>query len=365
MTLAKPTRELTAEAYQHFAPYVQRALSQLGVRDADLPDVCHEVFMVVHSRSDALDEVVHFDLWLREICRRVASGYRRRSSNRKEVLAAEPLGPEHEPPPGDPWESLGQEDLVRHALRELDEESRDLLALHDVGEMPLTELARLTLRDRKTVRKRLLLARRRLATLMSSSEEPLGERRSQPPPLGQLGVPLNASAAKPLAGLEVLAVTRGITIGLFGNIVMTVWPDVASAEALEELLHWGTHVIEASAGRIGYMALVESTVRPPNLAGRRKIVEALDRFGPHVIKYSTVLLGGGSWIAQPIMSGLMVLARPRFPMRFFKTADSAAAWLADACALGPNGPLPADELVAAAEYLRGVTRAQFPEATAG
>jgi RNA polymerase sigma-70 factor (ECF subfamily) len=365
VTEEKPTPELTAQAYRHFAPYVRRALSQLGVREADLADVCHEVFMVVHARSDSLDEVVHFDLWLREICRRVSSGYRRRSVNRLEVLAAEPLGPEHERAAGDPWDELGREDLVRHALRELDEESRDLLALHDVGEMPLTELSRLTLHDRKTVRKRLQIARTRLAALMSSSEEPLGERRSQPPLLGPLGVPLNADDVEPLSGMKVLTITRGISIGLFGNVVMTVWPDVASAEALDELLHWGPRMIGACGGRIGYMALVESSVLPPNLAGRRKIVEALDHFGPHVIKYSTVLLGGGSWIAQPIMSGLMVLARPRFPMRFFKSVDAAAAWLANECALGPDGPLAADQLVAAGEYLRDVTRAQFAKETAG
>jgi RNA polymerase sigma factor (sigma-70 family) len=347
--------------YRHFAPYVQRLLSRLGVRAADLPDVCHEVFLVVHARSDALDDVVHFDLWLREICRRVAAGYRRRAAHRREVLAPTTLDPE--PADVDPWEALGRDDVLRQALRELDEESRDLLALHDVGEMPLTELARLTLRDRKTVRKRLQRARRRLAALMSSSEEPLGERASQPPPLGPLGVRLDPNDAKPLSGMRVLAITRGVAIGLIGNIVVTVWPDVASGEALDELLHWGPLMIGACAGRIGYLALVESTVRPPNLQGRRKIVEALDRFGPHVIKYSTVLLGGGSWIAQPIMSGLVVLARPRFPMRFFTTVESAAAWLSDACAFGPQGPLPASELVAAGEYLRSASRKQFVDSS--
>src|SRR3954464_2777394 len=97
-------------------------------------------------------------------------------------------------------------------------------------------------------------------------------------------------------------------------------------------------MIGACGGRPGAMALVESRVLPPNLAGRRKIVEALDHFGPHVIKYSTVLLGGGSWIAQPIMSGLMVLARPRFPMRFFKSVDAAAAGLAEQNAPRPPRP---------------------------
>ena len=48
-------------------------------------------------------------------------------------------------------------------LNHLDDESRDLLALHDVGEMPLSQLAKLVEHDRKTVRTRLARARRRLS----------------------------------------------------------------------------------------------------------------------------------------------------------------------------------------------------------
>ena len=53
--------------------------------------------------------------------------------------------------------------LLRRALNHLDDESRDLLALHDVGEMPLSALAKLVAHDRKTVRSRLARARRRVS----------------------------------------------------------------------------------------------------------------------------------------------------------------------------------------------------------
>jgi RNA polymerase sigma-70 factor (ECF subfamily) len=359
-----PSPELTASVYQHFAPFVRRTLSQLGVRDADLPDLCHEVFLVVHAKSASLGDIDYYDLWLREICRRVSAGYRRRSSRRLESLSAEPPVLEADGPPIDLLVTRDEEDLVRDALAALDEESRELLALHDVGELSLSELSRLTLHDRKTVRKRLQLARRRLATLMRHAEGPTGHRPASEASTSH-AMPLRADAVKPLGGLQVLTATRDLVIGWHGNVAITVWTGVASADALEELIDWGSHMINACGGRLGYLALVEATVRPPPLAARRKIVEALDLFGPYVVKYATALLGGGAWIAQPIMSGLMVLARPRFPMRFFKSVEAGAAWLAEDCGRGPSGALTAAELTAASEYLRGVARAHATHATAG
>jgi len=157
-----------ASTYARFAPYVRRQLAALGVRDADLPDLCQEVFLVAHGKEDVLPAIDRVDLWLREICRRVAAGYRRRAGHRLEVLGCDIA----ERP--DPGTEAGEEpdagatlSLLRGALNHLDDESRDLLALHDAGEMPLSELARLVAHDRKTVRSRLARARRRVSHWLS------------------------------------------------------------------------------------------------------------------------------------------------------------------------------------------------------
>ncbi|MFZ5890539.1 MAG: RNA polymerase sigma factor [Myxococcota bacterium] len=346
------TPEITIEAYRHFAPYVQRTLAEFGVRGADLPDLCHEVFLVVHAKGDSIDGIVHFELWVREICRRVAAGYRRRSAHRHEVLSAEPP-PELAMPGSDPAETFGQDELVRHALTALDEESRELLALHDVGELPLTELARMTLRDRKTLRKRLQLARRRLAALMERVEAPAASRFGHAAPHSA-----TVSTAPPaLAEFEVLAATPDLLIGQIGNVAITLWPGEPSVEAFEQLLHTAPQMLEIGGGAIVYFAVVESNARP-SAAARRKIVECLERFGPHLIRYAAVLLSPGAWIVQPVMTGLMILARPRFPMRFYKALGPAASWLCEDCAFGPRGALEATELVAAAESLRALRREQ-------
>src|SRR3954463_5830727 len=82
--------DITAAAYAHFAPYVRGRLAELGVRDADLPDLCHEVFLVVHDKVDLVPGVERVDLWLRAICRRVAAGYRRRFAHKLEILHRDP-----------------------------------------------------------------------------------------------------------------------------------------------------------------------------------------------------------------------------------------------------------------------------------
>jgi RNA polymerase sigma-70 factor (ECF subfamily) len=341
--------DLVTQAYSDFAPYVRRALLAFGVREPDLPDMCHEVFLIVHRRSAALDDVERLDLWLREICRRVAAGYRRRAAHRREVLSPDPDPDVAGALLGDRGDDAEDLEPMRRALARLDDESRDLLALHDAGDMSLFELAKLVERDRRSVRKRLELARRRLAALLREHES-----AGHPSDLGMRTPESSAEPPAPplLGGFEVVAVTQGVNIGLVGNVVVSTWPDVATLEAMETLLEHGQRLIKRCGGKIGYLAVVEASVRPPPLAARQKIVESLDIMGPSVLGYATALLGGMAWIAQPIMSGLMLLARPRFPMRFFKGVEPAAAWLCQHFARGADGPLPLADLCATAEHLR-------------
>jgi RNA polymerase sigma-70 factor (ECF subfamily) len=152
-----------ASTYARFAPFVRRRLADLGVREADLPDLCQEVFVVVHGKRDVLAAVDRTDLWLAEICRRLAAGYRRRAGHRLEVLGAEAEDRAAGCWDVDEADAGGQLALLRRALNHLDDESRDLLALHHGGEMPLSALARLVEHDRKTVSSRLSRARRRVS----------------------------------------------------------------------------------------------------------------------------------------------------------------------------------------------------------
>lgn len=332
-----------------------------------MPDLCHEVFAILNQHSDRLDEIERIDLWLREVCRRAAGGYRRRPQNAREVLMtnADLSAKLDVPDPvaaDDPLLGLDGNDRLTFALDRLDDESRDLLALHDAGDMPLTELAKLVDHDRKTVRKRLEAARRRLSQLLDqdgtgAAGTGAGAGASTPRPSNQALAGRTLEGPPRYAGeLEVVTVTPNLSMGLLGNIVIAIWPGVADLESIELLSTEGPKLIDRCGGKIGYLSVVESDVRPPPLPARQRIVRALDEMGPHVLAYATILLGGMAWIARPIMSGLVVLSRPRFPMRFFSSMSSGSDWLCAHYARGVDGPLSSADLTGAAERLRVVPR---------
>src|SRR4051794_14839987 len=277
---------LTAVAYATFAPYVRGRLAELGVRDADLPDLCHEVFLVVHDKVDLVPGVERVDLWLRAICRRVAAGYRRRFAHKLEILHRDP---DVESPAGDPTLAIGaggaengeapsagserreQLALVRRALNGLDEEPRALLALHDVGEMPLTDLAQLVDHDRKTVRKRLATARRRVSRLVCQEGPFDGPAARTTPPQSTA---MQVQAAKGRAhgcrndDLEVVQVSENRNLGYIGNVALATWGGQLTTELLDQVLHIAPQSAERCGGEIVYLALVEPTFRPPSLAAR-------------------------------------------------------------------------------------------------
>jgi RNA polymerase sigma-70 factor, ECF subfamily len=358
---------VTAEAYAAFAPFVRERLAELGVREADLPDLCHEVFLVVHGRAEILLEVDRIDLWLRAVCRRVAAGYRRRAGHRNELLGHDP---DQDPAPGgtetDEPEANGYDRgrrlaLVRRALNHLDDESRDLLALADVGQMPITTLAKLVDHDRKTVRKRLDSARRRVTKLVC--DDPAARRIDANPP-ARITPPasplLEAQAARgretgcTVSELQVLHVSTNRKVGVIGNVAMATWSGQVSVEMVDNVFQIAPRTIELCGGEFVYMALIEPDVAPPSLAARQRIVDALEMAGPYLGAFALVLLGGASAISEPIVSGMMLLARPRFPIRSFSGIDAAANWLCESYARRPQGPLAVSDLVAAAERLRAL-----------
>ena len=82
-----------AEVHAAHAEFVWRSLARLGVKDADLPDMLQEVFLVVHRRAHAFDGSSKLTSWLFGICLRIAAGYRRRAHRRYE----RPLEPAQTP----------------------------------------------------------------------------------------------------------------------------------------------------------------------------------------------------------------------------------------------------------------------------
>jgi RNA polymerase sigma-70 factor, ECF subfamily len=123
------------------APFVWRALRRLGVRDADVEDVCQEVFLVVHRRRASFDGRGAVRTWIYGICLRVASEYRRRPHRRREEVTAEPPDPGAPPRQDEELERRRALERLDAALERLDDARRAVFVLYEIEQIPMTEVA--------------------------------------------------------------------------------------------------------------------------------------------------------------------------------------------------------------------------------
>ncbi len=146
--------------FRDHAPYVWRALRRLGVPEADVEDVCQEVFLVVLRRHGDFEGRSSLRTWIYGIALRVASDYRRSARVRREVLTDEV--PEER-------QSAPQHDVV--ALREsaraldglldaLDDGKREVFVLYEIEQLTLAQVADAVGCPLQTAYSRLLSARK-------------------------------------------------------------------------------------------------------------------------------------------------------------------------------------------------------------
>jgi RNA polymerase sigma-70 factor (ECF subfamily) len=151
------------EIYREHFPYVWRTLRRLGVAMADLEDVTHEVFVVVHRRLADFDGRRPVKPWLFGIAYRLASEDRRRAHRRYE-LAAENLDP---PALGARADDLIERDerrrLVLECLQVLAIEQRAVLILLDIDGEAAADVAAAMNIPLPTVYSRLRVAREKFA----------------------------------------------------------------------------------------------------------------------------------------------------------------------------------------------------------
>jgi len=359
-------RETTDAAYAAFAPLVRARLAAFGVRLHDVADLCHDVFVIAHTVGD-LTQVKRVDLWLTAVCRRVAAGYRRRSGRRREILGfdAADFGSAAEA-----WAQAEnaytvlarnqEEEGARRAFEQLDQESRELLVLHDVVQLPLTALAQLVEHDRKTVRKRIEVARRRVSQLMLKDEKRatlgprlVAERESDNHPPGHaqamaLGATIGKKRGPAARELEIMSITPSHTLAILGNVVLSHWPSAITEEGVEAMIARSPRIVERCGGELVGLVVLGPEYQPPPQRARARIVDALRTNGPYNSGHAIVWLGGLGALAEPLMSGLMLLAQAHFPVQFFRSVGPAAAWLSQFYARGADGPLSAAHLCAAA-----------------
>jgi len=311
--------------YLQYAKRVRRYLAAFGVAPAELDDLSQEVFLVVMAKRATLAEIDQVQPWLREICRKVAAGQRRRGSRRRAFAvehAAEVVA-DDAPTQASELEARQSAEQLQRAMAALDEEARDLIALHELGGLPVIAIAELIERDRKTVSKRLAEANRKLSRLVRVQET----TNCYGTPIARFAVPAAAGEQVRTVPPRLLGKTRDVVIGRVGAVLIAVWHGVPSVEAL---LLLGEHM-HATAREFGtglvYLSIVEGAAGTPSLEARQLITRMLQELAESFGVYPHVLLGGFSWIARPIMAGLARLAGVPGSMPFFTSVERAAAWI--------------------------------------
>lgn len=150
------------EVYEAHWSFVWRALRAHGVREADLEDQTHEVFLVVHRKLEGFEGRSQLTTWLWGIAERVASDWRRRAHVRREQITAAP--PEPPPSPDSTPDAQAAEAQARETLAAILDgmppEQRVVFVLFELDGVGAEAIAALVGCSPNTVHSRLRLARK-------------------------------------------------------------------------------------------------------------------------------------------------------------------------------------------------------------
>lgn len=138
-TPGKPVDHPCLEAFQREFDYLMRTLRRLGVSPNDVEDLAHEVFLVLYQSWDKYDPERPLRAYIFGIAFRVACNYNRK--RKREVLYAVMENGDYGPQPDQDLESSQVRALVLSALKRVPMQRRAVLIMHDIDNLPMTEIA--------------------------------------------------------------------------------------------------------------------------------------------------------------------------------------------------------------------------------
>jgi RNA polymerase sigma-70 factor, ECF subfamily len=172
---AGPTPALQDIYRAHFG-YVWRSLARLGVRDADIADLAHDVFVVVHRKLDDFDPRRPLKPWLFGICFRVALDKKRKASSHRETLTDDPRAASSVPTSEELVAARQAHDQVMRALDHLDEQKRAVFVMHELEGLSMPEIAEIVDVPLNTLYSRLRVAREAFVAAVRADARPMRTR---------------------------------------------------------------------------------------------------------------------------------------------------------------------------------------------
>lgn len=169
---ARPTFEQVYEAHHGF---VWRSALRLGVEEAQVDDIVHDVFLVAHRRLDEFEGRSSIKTWLFAIAMRIAQRHRRtemRKRRKEDAFKAATVERV-----ADPYARSDAADMLHRLLGALDEDKRAVFILSELEGLTAQEIADAFDLKVPTVYSRLRAARLVLERL-AARERAREERRS-------------------------------------------------------------------------------------------------------------------------------------------------------------------------------------------
>ncbi len=156
--------------------YVWNTLRRLGVREPDLEDVTHDVFLQVHRRFADFDQTRPLRPWLFGFAFRVASDHRRLARHRHEVRDDQAVALDPSAPADEQIARAQRHTLLSEALELVELDRRAVLVLHDIDGVAIPEIAESLAIPVNTAYSRLRLAREELAAAVKRLHARRGAR---------------------------------------------------------------------------------------------------------------------------------------------------------------------------------------------
>lgn len=173
---APPVPSLDAIFAEH-ADHVGNSLRRLGVRDADVPDLTQEVFVVVHRILADYDPSRPMWPWLFGIVYRTAAAYRRKAG--REILDDGSIARSRHDSSKNLEEAMRREEerrLVLAALQYIELTRRAVFVMADIDGVAVPEIARALDIGLNTAYSRLRLAREEFRTAVLRLGKMRGDR---------------------------------------------------------------------------------------------------------------------------------------------------------------------------------------------
>jgi RNA polymerase sigma-70 factor (ECF subfamily) len=156
------------DIFQAHGAYVARALSCLGVPEAEREDAVQEVFLVVHRRLEGFEGRASIRTWLYAICvRRALARRRTRARRREDATPGTVERISHELGPHEQVEKQRALAAAMKILEGIDDDKRAVFVLYDVEQLPMSDVAEALELPLQTAYSRLYAARRDVARILA------------------------------------------------------------------------------------------------------------------------------------------------------------------------------------------------------